>query len=283
MKSRREFMRLFIIGLVLVAVAAPVMAQDPGVPDTVRIDTSVVFDTSNQAALSVWLINDEPLSGIQIPLSFSTDLAFLDSVTFGTRTAGFTGADVLRASTDLGGTAQTIMLALVPLQTGSIAAGNDAIATLHFSRNLASASTEAVVSQTTLTPAGGLLAGDTASQPNSYVPTFRGGSAAVGVSVADHPDILPRTFELLPNYPNPFNPTTSFAVAIPVPSHVTLDIYNLLGQRIVRLYDATAPAGYLDLTWNGKDSRGRQVGSGVYFYKVEAKDFRQVRKMVLLK
>ena len=87
----------------------------------------------------------------------------------------------------------------------------------------------------------------------------------------------------MPNYPNPFNPTTSFAVAIPVPSHVTLDIYNLLGQRIVRLYDATAPAGYLDLTWNVKDARGRQVGSGVYFYKVEAKDFRQVRKMVLLK
>ena len=275
-------MRLFAVTLVLIAAFGSAFAQDPGTPDTVRLDMSV-FDTGNQASVNVYLVNDQALSGIQIPLAYAGDLAVLDSVTFGPRAAGFTGDDYAVATENLGGTTQTLMLAMVPLQSGSIAAGSDEIATLYFSRNLASGMDTSLINSTTLAPAGGLLAAGTAAQPAGYTPRFVGGGVRIGTSVAEHPDMLPREFELLPNYPNPFNPSTSFAVALPTASHVTLEIYNLLGQRVVKLFDGPAQAGYLDLTWDGRDSRGRSVGSGVYFYKVEAEDFRQVRKMVLLK
>lgn len=274
-------MRYLAVSLLLVAAFQTASAQDPGTPDTVRLQMSMFV--ANEASVNVWLINDQPLSGIQIPLTYTGDLALLDSVTFGPRTAAFAGDDIVSATQDLGGSSQTVMLAVVPLQTGVIAAGNDQIATLYFSRNLVSILDTSLINATSLVPSGGLLAADNAAQPNGYAPRFVGGAVMVGTSVSEHPDVLPREFDLLPNYPNPFNPTTSFAVALPVPSHVTLEIYNLLGQRVVKLFDGPAPAGYLDLTWNGKDSRGRQVGSGVYFYKVEAQDFRQVRKMVLLK
>ncbi len=275
-------MRLFVTVLLLVAFAAPAFAQDPGVPDTVRL-ASVGFDPSNQAIVPVTLVNDVPMSGIQIPLQFSNDLLVLDSVVFGARTSGFTGADIVRFDQNLGGSNQTVMLAIVPLQTGTIAVGSDAIATLYLSRNMISGADTAFIGVTSLMPAGGLLGGDTASQTNGYVPVFQGSAVYVPTAIFDHGTQLPGNFELSHNFPNPFNPSTALSVALPEPRHVVLDIYNLLGQRVRRLYDGPAPAGYLDLMWDGRDGSGRKVGSGVYFYKVEAGDFRQVRKMVLLK
>lgn len=274
-------MRLFAIVLIFVAAFGTAFAQDPGVPDTVRLDTGVFV--TPKAAVHVYLINDQALSGIQIPVTYSSDLAVLDSVVPGPRLAGFTGDDFMVASQDLGGSSQTVMMAAVPLTSGSIAAGNDEIATLYFSQNLLSGSSSSSITTTTLVPAGGLLAASTAAQPTGYVPRFVAGMVRKPVGVADRPDVLPREFDLLPNFPNPFNPSTSFQVALPSAGHVTLEIYNLLGQRVVTLFDGTAPAGYLELTWDGKDDRGHGVGSGVYFYRVEAQDFQKVRKMVLLK
>lgn len=275
-------MRLFAVILLVAAACGSAVAQDPGVPDTVRVD-NVIFDVNNKATVNVHLINDQALSGVQIPVTYTGDLAILDSVNFGPRAAGFAGDDYLAASENLGGSSQTVMLALVPLSSGSIAAGTDEIATLYFSQNMSSLLDTSFINATTVAPAGGLLAASTAAQPAGYAPRYVAGSVRLPTGVADHPDVLPREFDLSPNFPNPFNPSTSFSVALPTSSHLTVEIYNLLGQRVVKLFDGTAQAGYLDLTWDGRDSRGRTVGSGVYFYKVEAQDFQKVRKMVLLK
>jgi hypothetical protein len=274
-------MRQFAVSLVLLMLVTPAFAQDGGAPDSVLLENVAI--SAGQATVHVTLINDEPLSGLQLPLHYSTDLLILDSVTFGTRAAGFTGDDIVRATEDLGGTSQTVMLALVPLETGAIAAGSDVIATLWFTQNGLSSADTAVISDTSLTPAGGLLLGDSATVPAGYVPTFVGGVVYVSSAISDRDGTVPRNFELLPNYPNPFNPSTAISFALPEPRHVVLDVYNLLGQRVVRLFDGLAPAGYLDLVWNGRDHTGRSVGSGVYFYRVSAGEFNQVRKMVLLK
>lgn len=275
-------MRLFAMILLVAALCGSAFAQDPGVPDTVRIDT-VRFDVSNKAAVKVYLINDQALSGIQIPIAYTTDLAVFDSASFGPRVAGFTGDDFLAASENLGGSSQTVMLAAVPLTSGSIAAGTNEIATLYFSKNLLSLQNTSLLNSTTVAPAGGLLAAAASAPTSGYAPRFVSGSVSVGTGVANRPDVLPREFDLSPNFPNPFNPSTSFSVALPKASHVTVEVYNLLGQRVVKLFDGPAQAGYLDLQWDGKDSRGSTVGSGVYFYKLEAQDVRKVRKMVLLK
>jgi len=275
-------MRHIVVSLIIVAVATTAFAQgDTGVPDTLRIESLLL--TTQTKAVSVTLINDQPLSGIQVPIHYSGDLLVLDSVLFGARTMGFTGADIVRADTNLGGTSQTITLTIVPLQTGVIAAGSDAIAMLYFSQNNLAVSDTSILMDTSVSPAGGLLFGDTSAITVGYRPQFVAGIIAKGVSISDRGGVLPREFELLQNYPNPFNPSTVLSIAMPEAAHVSLDIYNLLGQRVIRLYDAPAPAGYLDLIWNGKDRFGNTVGSGVYFYRVTAGSFNRVRKMVLLK
>lgn len=278
-------MRLFATCLLILAAASSAVAQsaDPGVIDTVRVDTASFSPITGKAVLNVTLVNDELLSGLQIPLQFANDLVILDSVVFGARTLGFTGDDILRADTNLGGTSNTVTLVVVPLQTGTIAIGSDVIASLYISRNGGSSADTALVTDTIVQPAGGLLLADTASATYGFRPQFEAGVVRAGTAVGDDPTLLPMAYDLSQNYPNPFNPSTAFRVSLPVASHVTLDVFNLLGQRVTRLYDAPAPAGYLDIVWDGRDDHGRQVGSGVYFYRVLAGDFRQVRKMVLLK
>ncbi len=94
---------------------------------------------------------------------------------------------------------------------------------------------------------------------------------------------LPNDFELLQNYPNPFNPETEIAYTIPEGSDVSIDIYDLLGQKIGTLVDSYKSPGSYVVTWNGRDDVGRKVSSGIYFYKLRAGDFTQTRKMSLMK
>lgn len=98
-----------------------------------------------------------------------------------------------------------------------------------------------------------------------------------------HNGTLPDQFELGQNYPNPFNPTTTITYALPTRAHVTLAIYNLLGQLVKSVVDETEPAGQYSAVWDGKDGNGRLVASGVYFYKLTADTYSASRKMLLLK
>ena len=94
---------------------------------------------------------------------------------------------------------------------------------------------------------------------------------------------LPDRFALSQNYPNPFNPATEIRFDLPTRSHVTLSVYNLLGQRVRALLDEERGAGTWTVTWNGTDENGRAVSSGMYFFKMDAGSFTATRKMILLK
>ena len=94
---------------------------------------------------------------------------------------------------------------------------------------------------------------------------------------------LPQTFALEQNYPNPFNPETLIRYQLPEAARVRLVIYNTLGQRIRVLLDERQPPGYHSIRWDGKDERGRNVGTGVYLCRFQAGDFRQVIKMILVR
>jgi hypothetical protein len=89
---------------------------------------------------------------------------------------------------------------------------------------------------------------------------------------------LPIKFELYQNYPNPFNSTTLIYFDIPTPSRVTLDIYNILGQRVVRLADKPYQAGHHQVSWNASG-----IASGIYFCKLSAGEKTSTQKMLLLK
>jgi len=89
---------------------------------------------------------------------------------------------------------------------------------------------------------------------------------------------------LFPNYPNPFNPTTIIPFSIPKESKIDITVYNIKGQKVKTITKDVFEKGFHKLIWNGKDSSGKEVGSGIYFYKlkVNGKD-KSVRKCLLLK
>ena len=89
---------------------------------------------------------------------------------------------------------------------------------------------------------------------------------------------LPKEFKLFQDYPNPFNATTTINYQLPIRSQVKLEVYNLLGQRIETLVDERQEAGYRSVSW-----RASEVGSGIYFMRLEAGDKSLARKMLLVK
>ncbi len=111
---------------------------------------------------------------------------------------------------------------------------------------------------------------------------------SVGVPPAKSPQTgsggnLPLAFELRQNYPNPFNPETHISYSLPENGEVRLNIYNMLGQRVKVLVDEYQHAGTQTVTWDGRNENGERVSSGIYFYKLQAGELVQTRKMTLMK
>jgi len=96
-------------------------------------------------------------------------------------------------------------------------------------------------------------------------------------------DLIPDNFELGQNYPNPFNPNTNIKFAVPQKSHVNISIFNILGQKIRNLVDSDYGPGYYVTDWDGTSSNGAAVASGIYFYKIEADNFKDTKKLMLLR
>ena len=101
---------------------------------------------------------------------------------------------------------------------------------------------------------------------------------------------IPTEYRLGQNYPNPFNPTTTIHYAFPDAGrrtqdarHVTLKIYNVLGQEIRTLVEEEKEPGYYTVTWDGVDSDGVGAASGIYFYRLKVGDFNATKRMVLMK
>jgi flagellar hook assembly protein FlgD len=101
---------------------------------------------------------------------------------------------------------------------------------------------------------------------------------------------IPTRFSLEQNYPNPFNPSTTIQFALPKPARVWLVVYDLLGRQVMTLIDqGEYQAGFLRRAWDGKNSMGQPISSGLYFYKFVAvpldrsNPFIQTKKMILLK
>ena len=98
---------------------------------------------------------------------------------------------------------------------------------------------------------------------------------------------LPKDFAVAQNYPNPFNPSTKISFDVAKESAITLEIYNMLGQKVRTLIDNQRyqPGVYNDVIWNARDDQGNSVANGIYYLVFSAKDYeyRQVRKMVFMK
>jgi hypothetical protein len=94
---------------------------------------------------------------------------------------------------------------------------------------------------------------------------------------------VPTTTALLGNYPNPFNPSTTFKYALSEDAHVSLKVYNMLGQLVATIVDESQLAGYHRSVWDGKNEFGQNVASGIYIYRIVAGGFVETKRMVLIK
>ena len=101
------------------------------------------------------------------------------------------------------------------------------------------------------------------------------------ISIVD--EVTPLTYKLYNAYPNPFNPSTTLHYDLPNDEFVNITIYDMLGNVINNLVNANQSSGYKSIQWDAINNQGQQVSAGVYLYSIEAGDFRQTKKMILLK
>ncbi len=99
-----------------------------------------------------------------------------------------------------------------------------------------------------------------------------------GIGDDDFKVSLPNEISLYQNYPNPFNPATTIEYDLPKTAEVTLEVFDILGQKVDLLVNSKQEAGHYDVIWDGKD-----YSSGIYFYRIKAGDFTETKKMLLLR
>jgi predicted GH43/DUF377 family glycosyl hydrolase len=116
-----------------------------------------------------------------------------------------------------------------------------------------------------------------------WTSTFDFTADTTATAIEENFDIVPNEFALHQNHPNPFNPKTMIKYKIAKHAHVVLKVINSLGQEVRTLVNEEKPAGFYEAVWDGRDHFGQQVASGLYLYRLEANNFIQTRKMVLLR
>lgn len=94
---------------------------------------------------------------------------------------------------------------------------------------------------------------------------------------------MPKGYLLSQNYPNPFNPTTKIRYQLASPANVRLEVFNSMGQKISTLVNDFKAAGQHEVSWNGRNSAGANVSSGIYFYKITTENFTQTKQMIFIK
>jgi len=97
------------------------------------------------------------------------------------------------------------------------------------------------------------------------------------------PASIPSTYVLHQNYPNPFNPITQMKYELPKASLVNITIYDMMGRIVNNLVSSQQNAGYKSIQWNATNDAGQPVSAGLYLYTIQAGEFKQAKKMVLLK
>lgn len=227
------------------------------------------------------ITNEANLAAIDIPLHFSEGVT-LKAVTFeNTRTEYF---DLKIAN--INNEDNTVVIGLLPQMSSTykptLAAGTGPVANLVFEIDNAAVE-EITLEAIQLENPGHFLCFvyqdniDGVTQTRVERPEFESVTVALSGVAPDSPD-MPTRFSLGQNYPNPYNPTTTINFDVPKASHVTLSVFNVLGQEVANLVDMEMEAGSHQVEFDGSG-----IASGVYFYRIAAENFSQTRKMVLVK
>jgi hypothetical protein len=272
-----------VIGALLV-IALPCLAtaQYPSFAGVVSID-SVTVAAGSHVAVPIRLAgNNMAIAGLQIPLQFEGAYLSVDSITYG----GTIKPTTMEASTRIDNNNDTISIIFYPNVLNypfpSLSSSSGVLAVLHLTVDQAAPegviTIDSIYHTSTMWTGTGFSNGDGVMfMPAAFVP----GRIVVAMPTAVDDQFsqgLPATFGLSQNYPNPFNPVTTIEFALPRAGHTTVEVFNILGQRVVTLLSQPMDAGYHQVEYDA----GNQP-SGIYFYRITHPLGTQTKKMTLLK
>jgi len=274
--------------ILMLFVPAMLVAKDAGNRDVLRVGKAE-FSSPTEFAVTLQVSHDEDFAAMDIPLSFSKGVT-LNSVTFeGTAVKDF-DAQIAGIDNEKNRVVIGLLDMVYSLKENSslkpAVNGSNTVAVLHFTLNDENLKTLEIAPFVDVNPNHELMyvynewVNDVPSV-QSLSPDFQGGSVALESRTPAAS--LPTAFALSQNVPNPFNPSTIVAYALPKDAQVNLEVYNVLGQHVKTLVNEMQRAGNQSVTWDGTDNSGNSVASGVYFYKLRAGDFTDTKKMVMLK
>jgi hypothetical protein len=244
-----------------------------------------VANADNTVTIPLEITNQDGVMAIDIPLKFSEGVTLKEVNFEGTRVEDF---DLTVAN--INNEDNVVIIGLIsqitPTNKPALEAGTGPVANLVFEIDDPSVQEITLSAAQLKKPDHSLMwvyNRRPSPESNTFVtarPDFEQVSVALSGVVSDG---LPKEYALDQNYPNPFNPTTQLAFALPKAGHVRMDVFNVLGQKVTTVVDGEYPAGNHTVTWDGTNSSGGSVSSGVYFYRIEADSFSKTRKMMLLK
>lgn len=271
-------------------VCSGAFAQPGSTPDTVKLVLLDGVDTAGAVdnfAVQILVSLDSALEGGNLGFSWSDTANWqYDSVVFG---AGLLAWSFRTSTPDsLANSLGAVLIGGALIFEAPFPAGPDQLwATMYFSEKSSSAwslGDQMLIDSIFVPPSGDFLlvrVGNISISPN-----FAGAvliSFSTDVETISDGAALPKTFALDQNYPNPFNPSTKINFDTPKKAHVTLTVYNALGQQVITLVNQELDAGRHSVIWEGNNDSGVKVASGMYFYKLISADFVKSRKMMLVK
>ena len=267
-----------------------VLAQDPGAPDSIIIEDIVSNLGDTLVEVPVYAVTDDSVAYFNLPLTigapeggFTLEMVYVvpdppHLVLWDEIYHDFVEeSDFLRlfGFWDTGGEDNP------PLVTG-----NERVHVMNLVFRIEPNTPDQYVTiEAFVDPVGGSMRFGLPDGLTGFTPAFVSGMITYGdpTGIESVTEEIPTRFALKQNYPNPFNPETIIEFALPVGQTVTLEIYNILGQRVRILITGFRKAGTHTVAWNGADDRNADVPSGVYFYRLNAGIFAGTNKMTLIR
>jgi hypothetical protein len=278
--------RVSVIAIMICILMVPaiVNAADMGKRDVFRFGEAN-WISENEVTVPISIIHDENLVAMDIPLEWTKGVT-LTKVEFDKTRVDYFDAKIA----NIDDKNNRVLIGLISMVYGPKAAlepGDGEIAQLTFRID------DATLDEFEINPFEASNPGHKLSLVyNNYVggkpvvdnvsPEIEGNTIALTKNPGTDP-VIPTSYSLAQNYPNPFNPSTDIAYSIKSPGQVELNVYNILGQEVRQLVNEHKDAGNYMAHWDGRDNSGGEVASGVYFYRIKAGDFNDIKKMVLMK
>jgi hypothetical protein len=310
----RLISRVLFACFVFLALPGAIQAQDQGIPDTLRLVAAtsgtwtIAAEADSVYVVEMWGWTDKALGGAAMPLKLDLDVAqvtahklmdtviVVDTFIFHTSMPAATTKTFQKFEiTDPTNPANGTLLGLIgqifppgpiwPINTQQKI--GDLVLKVRRAPELPHQMI-VVVDSNFFWPGGTFKYSPQTSGLLGFAPQYVGATITINNLISGTEDFaenlaVPISFQLNQNFPNPFNPSTTIKFYNAVKGPVRIDVFNIMGQRVRTLADKDMDIGWQEIVWSGDDANGENVASGIYFYKMSAGAFVEIKKMLLMK